>query len=233
MFNTTEEQKNKYRALIEGVFSKYNQIVTSVNNECKKYGADFYGFTTGKITLEYINDSKLKTKEGIIKIEQQVFTSMIDELVKIKERYVDECFPITETKDTVELDFIGKELAVMSYDELEQFYKINFADKNKVRLFDIEIRRRKISDNKVFNADAIKLDTLREEYSFKDKLTNTIDEKIKYIDGARQILTGTLVLFKDAALQEPRVISFNTLFDFIEGRSRYSVPKEIDVNDLI
>lgn len=235
MFNSTDEQKSKYQSIINGVLNNYDSMIKRINGESLAYGKEFFGFTKGKITLTYIDDLKTKTKNNIIKIGQETFTKMVDELKQIKEDYFKECFPITETTDPLELDFVGKELAVMSYEEMADFYKSNFLDKNKVRLFDIEVKRRKISSEEKFNADAVMLENLREEYGLEDSITRQIDNNIKYFDSYRQMVSGmfTLIASIDGDMFNPKMIDYNKLFDFIESKSRWTIPQSINVNELL
>ncbi|WP_459479630.1 hypothetical protein [Clostridium saccharoperbutylacetonicum] len=230
MLNSTDQQKEKYFNLINGVFGIYDGMIKGVNSELISYGKEFFKFTSGITTENYFKDIRNKTKDNLVKNCQGTYTKMIDELKNIKEKYINECFPVTKTTDSLELDFIGKELSVMTVDEMTTFYEENLMDLNKVRLFDIEVKRRKMDKNK--DSNLAKLDFLRKEYAIEDDVTKEISNKIKVFDAYRQVSSTTIALVTGVDLK-PKMISYSKIFDYIEGKSRHASPKDVNINDLL
>lgn len=233
MFNSTDQQKAKYSSLISGVLQSYNGFIQNVNNELVSYGKEFYNFSTGKTTQNYIIDSKNKLMGNLASMGKNQFSQMIDKLNKLKESYINECFPAESTNNPLELDFIGKELSVMTDPELADFYKANLLDKNKVRLFDIEVKRRKMTSS---NPELTTLDILRSEYGIEDDVTKDIDAKMKILELYRQMASISLPLFSDInndVTKPLKTLSCDQLIKFVESNSRHASPQNVDIKDLL
>ncbi|CAI3605547.1 conserved hypothetical protein [Clostridium neonatale] len=239
MITSTPEQQQKYITAINNVLAKYDNMIKNINSEALKYAREFYDFTRGKITVKFINEAREKAKDNMTRVSVEAYTDMVYRLQEIKEQYFNECFPTTETIDALELDFIGKELEVMSCEELEEFYKTNFLDKNKVRLFDIELKRRKRLVDKggnEVNSDIVKLELVREQFCIEDKVTNLINLRIKQINAYKSVSANMFVLIKNIDINnelQPIMQSYSNLIAFIEGRSRNVMPSNINVMDML
>jgi 23S rRNA pseudoU1915 N3-methylase RlmH len=160
---------------------------------------------------------------------------MISELNQLKEDYIKECFPESVTTDPLELDFIGKELEVMSRDELEKFYQDNFRDSNKMRLFAIEAKRRSRSEDSELKMDAASLKMLQDSHSIQDRVIKVIDERIKYLNAMMQLSSAGLYLVKidEEGDMQCKQISFKDVAAVVNGRSTMAMPQEIDIFDLM
>lgn len=239
MITSTLEQQQKYITVINNVLAKYDNMIKNINIEALKYAREFYEFTRGKITLKFINEVREKAKDSMARSSVETYTDMVYSLQEIKEQYLKECFPTTETIDALELNFIGKELEVMSCEELEEFYKTNFLDKNKVRLFDIELKRRKKLVDKGGNelkSDIVKVELLREQFCIEDKVTNLIDLRIKQINAYKSVSATMFTIINNIDINnelQPIMKSYNNLIAFIEGMSRNVMPSNINVMDML
>ena len=231
ILESTLEQKEKYQAAINSVYSGYDRLLPQINEILLSYGRVFYDQTQNKITYEYLMKTKQESKEKMINLSQETFIHAVDKLKEYKEQYLNECFPMTSTDDPLEVDFISRELSVMNADELKQFYLENMLDKNKVRLFDIELKKR-INEN---DQDAQVIKIFKDEFTIEDSITKEIDEKIKYFDGLRQITLSSLALIKslNGATPEIKMLSFDEVFRFAEAKSCMFRPNIINIIELL
>jgi hypothetical protein len=233
MLNSTDQQKTKYFSLINGVLQGYNGLIDNINRELTSYGSEFRSFIIGKTTQNYIVDSRKKLIDTLVALSKNQFSKMIDELNKLKEDYVDECFPGISTTDTLELDFIGKELSVMTIEELSNFYQANLRDKNKVRLFDIELKKRKMTE---LGSKLVTLENLRAEYEIEDLVIEDINTKMNFLEIYRQLVIASFPLFSDInndIAKPDKSVSCNKLVEFIEVKSRRTGPQNVNVKDLL
>ncbi len=231
VLESTPEQKEKYEIYINSVYRGYDSLINKINKILLSYGEVFFKGTQNILTHEYVLNKKKETKEEITNLSQKTFISAVEELKEYKEKYLNECFPMTSTDDSLELDFISRELAVMNSDELKQFYLENMLDKNKVRLFDIELKKRLNSNDN--DAQLIKL--FKDEFTIEDSITKKIDERIKYFDGLRQISISSLALIKslNGSTPEIKMLSFDEVFRFVEGKSSMNKPDNINIIELL
>ncbi|SHF15258.1 hypothetical protein [Clostridium fallax] len=231
MFESTKELKIKYFDKINDVLNNYDEMIKKINHVLLVYGIDFYKFSQGQITLEYINNQRNNLLIDLKNINQETFSKIIESLNSIRKDYIKECFPIKETTDKLELEFIEKELSVMNCDELQEFYKSNFLDKNKVRLFDIEIKKRENSVNDSGISIGI-VKNLRETYTIEDEVIDNINEWTKFFEGGRQIVSGALVLIKGFDNQGkfiPEIISHNEIIQFTQDFYRKQATNKINI----
>lgn len=231
ILESTPEQKAKYETAINSVYSGYDRLLPQINETLLTYGRVFYDQTKGKITYPYMINKKKETKERLITLTQETYTNTVNKLNEYREQYLKECFPMTSTEDSLELDFVSKELAVMNPEELKTFYLDNILDKNKVRLFDIELKKRINSDDPA--AQIVKL--FRDQFLIEDVITKEIDQKIKYFDGLRQMSNSTIPLIKtlNGDLPKIQILSYDEVFRYIESKSCMNLPQSINIVELI
>ncbi len=229
MYVVTYEQQQKFISRINDNISLYTNLIKEVNKSLLSYGREYFDYIKGKITSEYILEKRSNLLTGIHVAEKSTFTAMVSDLNQLKEDYIKECFPESVTTDPIELDFIGKELEVMSRDELEMFYQDNFRDSNKMRLFAIEIKRRSRSDNSELKTDAATLKILQDGHSIQDRVIKAIDERIKYVNGLMQLSSGGLFLVKiDEEDQiQTRLVSYKDVVALVNGRSTMAMPQDM------
>ncbi len=234
MYVVTEEQQQKFIDRINDNISLYDNLIKEVNKSLLSYGREYFDYTKGKITPEYIAELRSNLLTGIHVAERSVFADMVSTLNELKEDYIKECFPESVTTDPLELDFIGKELEVMSRDELEKFYQDNFRDSNKMRLLAIEVKRRSRSNDSELKMDAASLKVLQDSQSIQDRVIKIIDERIKYINGMMQLSGAGLFLVKIDEERKPqsKLVSFNDVIAVVNGRGTMAMPQEIDIFDL-
>lgn len=235
MYVVTEEQQQKFIGRINDSISLYDNLIKEVNKSLLSYGREYYDYITGRITPEYIAETRSNLLTGIHVAEKSTFTSMISDLNQLKEDYIKECFPESVTTDPLELDFIGKELEVMSRDELEKFYQDNFRDSNKMRLLAIEVKRRSRSEDFELKMDAASLKMLQDSHSIQDRVIKAIDERIKYLNAMMQLSGGGLYLVKidEEGNMQCDQVSFKDVVAVVNGRSTMAMPQEIDIFDLM
>lgn len=236
MLDSTQQLKNNYYEMIKNEMLDYKGMMKKINQLCYSYGKDFYQFTSGKIALKYIQNKKTETKASVIKVVQETYNNMSSKLKAIREKYIKQCFPLTNTVDPVELNLIAKELELMSVKELSDFYKDNILDSNKVRLFDIEVKKRKKSNNENSLSEATGLESLRESYKIEDEVTKYIDEKIKFLNSCCQFASSYFIYLNDNGIDlvneiKPKMIPYNVIMNYVEGKSKYSIPSELNVED--
>ncbi len=235
MYVVTQEQQQKFIGRINDSISLYNNLIKEVNKSLLSYGREYFDYTKGKITPEYIIETRSNLLTGIHVAEKSTFTEMISALNQLKEDYIKECFPESVTTDPLELDFISKELEVMSRDELEKFYQDNFRDSNKMRLLAIEAKRRSRSEDSELKTDAAALKMLQDSHSIQDRVIKAIDERIKYVDAMMQLSSSGLYLIKidEEENMQCKLVSFNDIAAVVNGRSTMVMPQEIDIFELL
>lgn len=235
MYVVTQEQQQKFIGRINDSISLYNNLIKEVNKSLLSYVREYFDYTKGKITPEYIIETRSNLLTGIHVAEKSTFTEMISALNQLKEEYIKECFPESVTTDPLELDFIGKELEVMSRDELEKFYQDNFRDSNKMRLLAIEAKRRSRSEDSELKTDAAALKMLQDSHSIQDRVIKAIDERIKYVDAMIQLSSSGLYLIKidEEENMQCKLVSFNDIAAVVNGRSTMVMPQEIDIFELL
>jgi hypothetical protein len=121
----------------------------------------------------------------------------------------------------MELDFIEKELTVMTDKELIGYYQENYLDSNITRLIRIEHKKRHgAADGAVYMP--------LHEFGVEDEVTKQIDEEIKRTIGMRSV-TCSMCSFVGAldvtGTPVPKLISWGTLFDQGEQRNKSSFTK--------
>lgn len=232
LLHSTEQQKTNYQSKINDVLNYYDQFIKEVNKDLTGYAREFYLFSQGKNTLEYIKQAKEGVQADIINIGQKAFISMINYLEALNEEYIKECFPVENTTDPVELNFIKEELSLMELEELREFFNLNFLNKNKMRVFDLEVKKRKKEGIIVYE-----LEELKDQCGVKDEVTEEIEGKIKLFNAYRQILSGSFAMLKISTESKlnllPQVLSYTELFDFVEGKSNKYLPGPINVIELL
>ncbi len=236
MYTSTQEQKEKYLGLINGPLGLMDGMIKEVSNILLSYAKSFYDFQKNIITYDYHMKRIGETKEKLMQLSQETFTSMTTEYRKIKENYLKECFPITETTDQLELNFVSKELEVMNREELEEFYKANYLDKNKVRLFDIEAKRRSRLNTTEAKAEFIFLMQLKDSIGIEDIVIKTYDNRIKFIDGCRQLSGDTICIIKGIGSDGeliPSLTSCDKVIKSAQDKCAFGRPSDINVLDLI
>ena len=234
MYETTQEQKNKYLSQMRSTRSTVSNVIPKINSILVAYGKEFYRKTKGEYTDSYIHAVRAKAEEDIRILIRDKFTEIIDSLTKGKEDYIDLCFEKKTTTDPVELNFVGKELELMDSQELREFYELHFLDKNMVRLFDIEVKRRSKSNEQGMSSQATMLHGFRNEFSINDMVIKRYDQCIKEFTGARSVSSTTLFLpqYDEYDNMSTRSITLSEMFNYIHAKSSMGVPKETEINIL-
>lgn len=235
MYVVSEDKKNNVIGKINNSLNIYKDFIHEVNKTLLSYGREYHDYTKGKITAEFIQGLSSVTTAGIVEGEKKAFIDMIAALEQLKADYIKENYPEQSTEDQLELDFIGKELEVMSREELEAFYMDNFLDKNKMRLFDIEIKKRSRSTDGSLRDDAAYLSVRKEQYFLHDGAILKISERIKLIDAMRQMCNGYLYMIKISEDGDvlTNLESINNVIGAVNGRSTITRPEGIDIYDLL
>lgn len=232
MYETTQEQKDKYLNKMRGIRSTVTDMVPKINSILVDYGAEFYRKTKGEYTDRYFSQIRAKAEEDIRITARDKFTEIIDSLNQEKENYIDQCFEKKTTTDPIELNFVGKELELMDREELQEFFEINFLDKNMVRLFDIEVKRRSKSNEPGMNSQSVMLQNFRSEFVINDIVVQKFDQCIKELTGARSFSSNTLFFpqYDEYDKMSARSVTIAELFNFIHAKSAWGIPNKADVN---
>lgn len=227
--NVDREIKEKYLGMSEDAASDWDDLIKVVNRNIKEYANIHRDFTNGVTTLTYSNDKKESIKNIIINATLSKFDRIVSDLKAIKQLYVDKAAPSTTTKDQMELSFIEKELAVMTNEELEEYYTENYLNTSISRLCVIERKKRKNNNSmqmsKVFDYESL---------TPTDHVTEKFDEKIKYYASIRQVASGSFVLpYESDEESEPtiKMIGWRSFFNEIENNAVRG--KDIDVDYFI
>lgn len=227
--NVDREIKEKYLEMSEDAASDWDDLIKVVNRNIKEYANIHREFTNGVTTLTYSNDKKESIKNIIINATLSKFDRIVSDLKAIKQLYIDKASPSTTTKDQMELSFIEKELAVMTNEELEEYYTENYLDTSISRLCMIERKKRK-------NNHTMQLSNVFdcEDLPSTDNVTEKIDTKIKYYASIRQVASGSFVLpYESDEESEPtiKMIGWKSFFKEIENNAVRG--KDIDVDYFI
>ncbi len=235
MYVVSEDQKSKVIGKINNSLNIYKDFIHEVNKVLLSYGREYHDYTKGKITAEFIQGLSSVTTAGIVEGEKKAFADIITALEKLKTDYIKENYPEQSTEDQLELDFIGKELEVMSREELEAFYMDNFLDKNKMRLFDIEIKKRSRSTDGSLRDDAAYLSVRKEQFLLRDRAIMKINERVKFIDAMKQLCSNGLYLVKidEAGDIQAKHEAMHIVIGAVNGRSTITRPEAIDIYDLL
>lgn len=235
MYESTQAQKDKYLGMINDPLKELSSMIDKVNKALTEYGANFYKHSKGIITDAYYREQRTKVKEELIKITYETYGKMFNTYVNLKESYLKESFPLTETTDQIELNFISKELELMDREELETFYLDNCFDKNKIRLFNIEVKRREKSSDNSLRTDAAWLKTFEENFAIDDIVTRKYDERIKYMRAAKSAANGTFCVVTGVDARgniEQKIAGYSEVMKYVEARSSFSVPQKIDIMEV-
>ena len=234
MFETTQEQKDKYLNQMKGIRSKVTEMVPKINAFLVAYGAEYYRNTKGQYTTSYFRQVRAKEEENIRITVREKFTEAIDSLVKAKEDYIGQCFDKKTTTDQLELNFVSKELELMSREELQDFYELNSFDKNMVRLFDIEVKRRIKSNDQRLNNEGAMLKIFKESFAINDMVIQKFDQCIKEMTAARAVSGSTLFIpqYDEYDNMTVRSVTYAEIFNDIHAKSAWGIPSSTAVNIL-
>lgn len=234
MYETTQEQKDKYLNKMRGIRTTVTEMVPQINSILVAYGAEFYRKTKGEYTDSYFGQVRAKAEEDIRITARDEFTKIIDSLNQEKENYIDQCFEKKTTTDPIELNFVGKELELMDREELQEFFELNFLDKNMVRLFDIEIKRRSKSKDTMAKSEVVMLQGFKNEFIINDIVIQKFDQSIKELSGARSISSSTLFFpqYDEYDKMSVKSVTITEMFNFIHAKSAWGIPSKADVNIL-
>lgn len=230
-----EELKKKFLSRINDNMTIYDALIKDVNKALLEYGSEFFGYTSGRVTESYIREHKENMLTGIGLASRKAFSDMSAALEQLKADYIIESYPADTTTDPLELSFVGKELEVMTSEELRAFYEENFNDANKVRLFDIEVKRRSRSDDQSRRTEGNWLSSVKEEFEIRDSVTEKIGERIKLVTGLRSF-SGNVLYFLSIGEDGGVMTKLNPLSDIIrtvESRSRMAMPQQVDVYEMM
>lgn len=232
MHETTQEQKDKYLNKMRGIRATVIEMVPKINKILVNYGMVYYRKTKGEYTEGYFRQARAKAEEDINITIRDKFTEIIDDLAKEKNRYIDECFEKKETTDPIELSFVSKELELMNREELQEFFELNFLDKNMIRLFDIEIKRRSKSNESCMNTEAMMLQSFCNEFVINDIVIQKIDKCIKDFIGARSVSSDMLFLlqYDEYDNMSARTVTISEMFNLIHAKSAWGIPNKDNVN---
>ena len=231
----SEEQKKKFLSRINDNMTSYDALIKDVNKVLLEYGREFFGYTSGRVTESYIREHKDNMLAGIGLASRKALSDMAAALEQLKADYISESYPADTTTDPLELSFVGKELEVMTSEELRIFYEENFTDANKVRLFDIEVKRRSRSDDQSKRTEGNWLSTVKDEFEIRDGVTKKISERIKLVNGMRSLSDGVLYLLAANENQELSInqASYQELIRTVESRSAMAMPQNVDVCEMM
>ncbi|WP_455717159.1 hypothetical protein [Anaerosporobacter sp.] len=234
MFETTQEQKDKYLNKMRGIRTNVTEMAPKINSILVAYGAEFYRKTKGEYTDSYFSQIREKAEEDIRITARDKFTEVIDSLNQEKENYNDQCFEKKTTTDPTELNFVGKELELMDREELKEFFELNFLDKNMVRLFDIEIKRRSKSNDTMAQSEVAMLQAYKNEFAINDIVIQKYEQCIKEMIGARSVSSSTIFFpeYDEYDKMSARSVTIAELFNFIHAKSAWGIPNKADVNIL-
>ncbi|WP_167955609.1 hypothetical protein [Anaerosporobacter faecicola] len=234
MCETTQEQKDKYLNRMREIRSTVTEMVPKINSVLVGYGAEYYRNTKGEYTASYFRSIRAKAEEDIKIIAKDKFTEIIDSLAKAKEDYIDQCFEKKTTTDPVELNFVSKELELMSREELQEFLELNYLDKNMVRLFDIEVKRRIKSNEQGMSTQGTSLQNFKENFTINDQVIKTLDECIKEMTAARSVSGSTLFFpqYDEYDNMTTKSVTYAELFNYIHGKCAWGAPSKDAVNIL-
>lgn len=234
MIVVKEEIQSQYYKKAVGFIESYKALIEKVNGIFKNYGMEFYDFSRGKSQDDYFNNVKVKTKESIELVSRQAAVTLLDNLTELKKEYLTQAFAGESTNDSMELMMLGRELEVMNVGELKEFYIANITDQNKLRLFNIEVKKRSRSERAEWIADAKEVELFVQQFHVNDKATRIMDEGIRMFGGILQVAGSSfwVVSLGDYDRLVPRMIPFNDMFHFVEDKSSYGAPKEINILEL-
>lgn len=224
----TQETKQKYLNEVAATVQNYDDMIKAIDTKFSKYGLLHYQQTQNVLNLAYAKEKKEELRAEIKNINITTLDTIAAQLKDIKERYIKEVTPSTAITDPLELDFIEKELKVMTDKELLDYYKENYLDTNIVRLCNIEHKARSgYREGKAMMS--------LPDYGVEDDVTKKIDSEIKRTIGMRQVV-GTMCAFvgriDETGTPVPKLISWNTVFEEIENRNLHKFLK-VSLTDFI
>lgn len=225
----TEERKNYFENKVISTLNNYNDMIAETDKMLFRYGVIHYNQTQNKYSLQFAKEQKEALKVEIKNLNVSTLDKVIADLKEIKENYIDEIGPKVSTTDIIELNFIEKELKVMSDSELLDYYKENYLDKNITRLVKIEYRGRK----GLINGNRIIIDL--PDYDVKDDMTINLDTQIKKVVGLRQVASNMCSFVGEidsTGTPVPKLIPWNTVFANVEKRNMHEITK-VSLKDFI
>lgn len=232
MYQSTQEQKEKYLQMISAPESRVGEMISELNKVLKDYVKISNAFYRGIYNEEYFKSQRAEALSQLQTLTSGTYATIKERLEEIKSAYLIECFPTEETTDPLELNFISKELELMDKDELISFYKDNALDKNKVRLFDIELKRRGKVEGKT--AELATIIAAKENFYIGDVVTRAIEEKVRFYDGCRQFSLEHFYLCSNepGTDQAPSMKSYKDIISSVDNMCRSYCPENLNIIDL-
>lgn len=232
MYQSTQEQKEKYLQMISAPECRVSEMIFQANKLLKDYVKASDSFYRGIYSEEYFKSQRTEALNKLQVLTSGTYVAIKERLEEIKSAYMFECFPTEETTDPLELNFLAKELELMDKDELISFYRDNALDKNKVRLFDIELKRREKVEGKT--ADLAMVIIGKENFYIGDNVTKAIEEKAKFYDGCRQFSTDHFYLCSNEPGVEavPSMKSYKDILSSVDNMCRSHYPEDLNIIDL-
>lgn len=221
----TQERKKYFENKVISTLNNYNDMITETDKMLFRYGVIHYNQTQNKYSLQFASEQKEALKVEIKNLNVSTLDKVIADLKEIKESYINEIVPEVSTIDPIELNFIEKELKVMSDSELLNYYKENYLDKNITRLIKIEYKDR--------NGDRAIMEL--PSYDIEDDITSNIDTEIKKVVGLRQVASSMCSFVGEidsTGTPVPKLIPWNTIFANVEKRNMQDITK-VSLKDFI
>lgn len=210
----SDKKRREYLDEVRSVIENWDEFIKMIDGKLRKYGMIHLNQTQGIIGLKLAKERKEELLIDMKNLNVSTIDGIVESLKNVMERYVSEVAPEKATTDPLELSFIEKEIAVMKENELLEYYKENYLDKNIVRLCKIEFNRR----NNIKGQSVIPL----QEYGVDDFVTKEIDKSIKFYIGLRQF-TGASCSFigeiEETGTPVPVYVSWSTIISEVEHRN--------------
>ncbi|MDY4604024.1 hypothetical protein [Clostridium tertium] len=225
----TQERKKYFENKVISTLNNYNDMITETDKMLFRYGVIHYNQTQNKYSLQFASEQKEALKVEIKNLNVSTLDKVIADLKEIKESYINEIVPEVSTIDPIELNFIEKELKVMSDSELLNYYKENYLDKNITRLIKIEYKDR----NGARNGDRAIMEL--PSYDIEDDITSNIDTEIKKVVGLRQVASSMCSFVGEidsTGTPVPKLIPWNTIFANVEKGNMQDITK-VSLKDFI
>ncbi len=228
------EKKKQYEEKIRGIVKKYQELRKRLEPILLEYGKNFFDYAAGKITESFIKEEENKTREKVQEAVREECTEVLNALLNVKEKYLEEKSNGKKTEDPVELTLLSKELEVMETEELKQFYDLNQADANKMRLFQIELKKRKRFGKEEDSNTSFELELYINQQTEADPVLNCIKEQVKVyttLQGMKEVVYlmdehNETDVFRSDIFQ---LIAWKDLKHYVESKSGMARPTTINL----
>ncbi len=210
----TDEQKQSFMDEARAVIENWDDFIKQIDGKLKKYGMVHLSQTKEVMGLRLAKERKEELIAAMKNLNVSTIDDIVTDLKEIKERYINKIAPQKATTDPLELSFIEKELLVMKDEEVVDYYKENYLDKNITRLCKIEFNRRK-------NLNGVNLVPLQ-DFGVQDSVTDEIDKSIKFYLGLRQFTSNSCCFIgaiEETGTPVPKMIAWTTIISEVEHRN--------------